>query len=197
MSSYGFERSGWTVLSRPFKVMWDAWESTTTALQRCGWEFAVERDQMRREYRLLMQNRQMRLTGITTYEVIEDYQACDPAYPDARLPDFHLTGLFSEVYEQRSAPPTFYAVDMEPQYTMEKVALHELGVFARQGQAAAAEEVLVEKADMSVIEHLEAIKHLQSGKQKELREKARKAGPTESLVEQPARNVIVQLVNYR
>jgi hypothetical protein len=84
----------------------------------------------------------------------------------------------------------FRAIDARPQYSEGPIrSIEDTNIFAP--FKSKAEEVLVNKADMSVIEHLEAIKRLQDPEQSLIRKKM-----IESEVI-PQRNVIVQLVEYK
>jgi len=90
----------------------------------------------------------------------------------------------------------FQLIDAEPQMvntTIERV--EDLNIFAMAvGQA---EHVVIDKANMDVVDHLQAIKDLQSDKQKELRDKARKGESMREGENVVHGEVVVQLVNYK
>lgn len=79
----------------------------------------------------------------------------------------------------------FEPIDARRVFVAEPIKdIKDFNIFARIGKT---EQVLVDKADMSVIEHLEAIKKLQSDTQRELRQKAS---------DRQAPSLIAQLVSY-
>lgn len=84
----------------------------------------------------------------------------------------------------------FNLIDATPRIVEDEVTrLEDLNIFAM--AIGKAEQVTINQADMTVVEHLDAIKNLQSDKQKDLREKARKGDSD------VRGNIIVQLVDYK
>jgi len=182
--------------SPPCKVEWDGWTSDTWYLQRAGWEFSVEKDFYRNAIRILMRHAHHGLCAISQFA---DFQGFEYLVKECRSPfHFQIVGMSQRIIEVRTEAPQFHAIDATPTMTpMSQFNMHELNVF-RPAPMREAEEVLVDKADMSVIEHLEAIKDLQSEKQKELRAKARRGiKPGEIIETIPTGNVVVQMVNYK
>lgn len=193
MPSNSYDRR---ILSRPIGIRWAGWETDTQRLQRAGWKLAVETDAYREQYRLIMNHEQMRLTAMTDERKLEYAltqmqhtfrQDCFPIF-EVR----HVAPTFEFVKIQMGAFPDFQQIDAEPRMSTQEVKrLEDLNVFrlALDG----AEEVIIDKADMSVIEHLQAIKDLQKETQRDLRQKARQSKPADS----ERGEVVVQLVDYK
>jgi len=89
----------------------------------------------------------------------------------------------------------FQAIDATPQMVTHKIQrMEDLNIFAVVGKT---EQVLIDKADMSVVDHLEAIKALQSQKQREIRDRLMKEGRREDRYQDsPRMHLVAQLVHY-
>lgn len=187
------------ILSRPVNIRWAGWETDTVKLQRNGWRLAVEFDPCDQRYRLLMNHEQLQLTAITDQRRI-DYALSEMHNTFRRdmFPIFevrHVAPTFEILRIQETGEPwNFNQINAEPLMTDAVVErLEDLNIFRLALDKA--EEVVIDKADMTVIEHLQAIKALQSEKQHELREKARRerdrGEPSVS------GEVVVQLIDYK
>lgn len=156
------------LLSRPLGVHWAGWQTTTLALQRNGWDLAVEHDYHRNGYTLLMRHEAMQLHACTSELTLErlpqEHWEHAPVFQvrvvARSLQSAHMPGLDFASFQQ---------IDAEPRFVDHKIQrIEDFNIFAL--ARSKAEEVLVNKADMTVIEHLEAIKRLQEPKQRELRQ---------------------------
>jgi hypothetical protein len=162
------------MLSRPVGVRWAGWESNTFQLQQAGWELAVEYEPIYDKYRLLVHHRQGTLYGMSHANILER-QLSDP-WSERMPPAFELTGLARslEVISEHHMEPlpfaNFIQIDATPQLTERKIhRIEDFNIFKT--ITTRAEEIIIEKADMTVIEHLEAIKDLQSASQAEIRDR--------------------------
>lgn len=186
------------MLSRPMRVVWNGWESTTVALQRAGWQFAVEREDYGRLHRLVMKNQAMSLVAITDEQALQHDMARLDSSEDC-LPVWRVACVAPQIMtvnmNVRMHGP-LVAVDMEPHVVeREMINLADLPVFRKMSIDRQAEEIVVEQADMTVIEHLEAIKALQSEKQRELRASAAREDVAPEAA--PERQLVAVMANYR
>lgn len=186
------------IISRPLGIEWAGWRSDTLMLQRCGWRLAVNFDPYRYEYQLLMKNESLKLCGITNSMVIEPMMSRWDASM-ANLPVFRVVSVAPNIHVHQVScnlmpVARFEEIDATPQCVTSRIeSLYDLNVFATKR----AEQVLVDKADMTVIEHLEAIKRLQSPKQQEIRQRLlREERDPRPQVRTPQLHLVAQLVHY-
>ena len=189
------------ILSRPIGIRWAGWETDTQRLQRAGWRLAVEADVMHERYWLMMNHEQMRMTAMTDERRL-DYAMTQMrnVFDQQMLPIFevrHVAPTFEIVRVQEYGEwPDFQQIDAEPRMATNEVKrIEDMNIFRLALDHA--EEVVIDQADMTVIEHLQAIKDLQSDKQRELREKARRQRDRERGEEPTRGEVVVQLVDYK
>jgi len=185
------------ILSRPIGIRWAGWETDTQRLQRSGWQLAVESDVMRERYKLIMRHEQMRLTAITDERRLEHSLTQMHQGLAGGLPIFevrHVAPTFEFVkIQQMGEFPQFYQIDAEPRMATNEIrSIEEMNIFRL--ALTGAEEVVIDKADMSVIEHLQAIKDLQKQTQRDLRAKNRQ--PV-TKADTAHGEVVVQLVDYQ
>jgi len=159
-----------------------------------GWRLAVNFEPYRQTYQLLIKNEALHLCGITDAMHIENSISRYDARM-AEIPVFRVLQIAPQIQVMRVScelsPRNFEEMYAAPQFVTSKIeSLYDLNVFATKR----AEQVLIDKADMSVIEHLEAIKALQSPKQKEIRQKL--SQPQEAM-ERPRLHLVAQLVHYQ
>jgi hypothetical protein len=159
------------ILSAPYPVHWAGFRSTTTEMQQHGWQIAVEYEPFRRGYRLLFKHEQLRLYALTMEETINE---CSNSFMHVdALPPFrvcHAAASFEVLRMHDDDLSNFQAVDATPvMVTSEIQRIEDLNVF--NVSLRKAEEIVIDQADMSVIEHLEAIKSMQSEEQKEIRKR--------------------------
>ena len=167
--------------SRPIGVEWAGWRTDTLTLQQNGWELAVEYDIMRQAYTLLMRHRMMRLYAISDRAIFENYMdVVSPSYDASRLPLFrvqHVANSFEVVrLPQIGEGAGFNQIDAQPCFDAQRTItrVEDMNIF--NVPLTRTEEVVIDKADMSVIEHLEAIKEMQSEEQKAIRERIIREG---------------------
>ena len=161
------------MLSRPIGVVWAGWESNTHRLQQGGWELAVEYDPHQDMYRLMIHSHQGALYGMSNATHLDKRlsQAWNEDMPKA----FQMQGLARslEVIRHEEIGPGFAGfqqIDATPQMVDRKIQrIEDFNIFKTITERA--DEIIIEKADMSVIEHLQAIKDLQSGTQEEIRKR--------------------------
>jgi hypothetical protein len=187
------------IISRPLGIEWAGWRSDTLTLQRCGWRLAVNFEPYNYTYQLLMKNETLRLCGVSSAMTIESrtmrWDSDLSHLPIFRVvqvaPDIHVR-TFTDVDLMPVA--NFEEIDATPQFVSSRIeSLYDLNVFATKR----AEQVLVDKADMTVIEHLEAIKRLQSPKQQEIRQRLlREEREQRPQVRTPQLHLVAQLVHY-
>ncbi len=199
------------ILSRPVPVHWQGWETDTVRLQRAGWQLAVEFEPSRDMYSLIMNHKEMKLTAITSairidhglsmYDQRQSQFGQSPAPGVNHMPAFNVVKIAPSIenirIQSNATWKNYQLIDAEPQLsemTIEKI--EDLNIFAL--AVGGAEQVVMDKANMEVVDHLEAIKDLQSDTQKELREKARKGVFSDyDRVGPPVGEVVVQLVDYQ
>jgi hypothetical protein len=160
-------------LSRPLGVHWAGWETDTYRLQRSGWDLAVEHQVGRDEYCLLMRHEQMSLYAYTDVITIERVMQ-DPSFHAERYPIFQVRRMAKMLYSNWTDMSlnfaAFQQIDATPQFSERRMqSVEDFNIFAL--ARSKAEEVLVNRADMTVIEHLEAIKALQEPRQHEIRQR--------------------------
>lgn len=182
------------MLSRPLGVHWAGWETTTLKLQRSGWDLAVEHEFHRDGYTLLMRHEAMKLHAYTSQLVLE--RALHDQYYGENMPVFVVRHV-AQSLQSAHVPldfASFQQIDAEPRFADFKIQrVEDFNIFAL--ARSKAEEVLVNKADLTVIEHLEAIKRLQEPKQRELRLqmlREERAAPTRQT---PRLHLVAQLVH--
>lgn len=170
MSKVIFDRA--TMLSRPVGVVWAGWESNTHRLQQGGWELAVEYDPHRDMYRLMIHSHQGALYGLSSATHLDKRLA--DAWNEDMPNAFQMQGLARSLEvirheEMGGSFADFKQIDATPQWLPERKieCIEDFNIFKI--ITTRAEEIIIEKADMSVIEHLQAIKDLQSGTQAEIR----------------------------
>lgn len=186
------------ILSRPMGVEWAGWRSDTLRLQQGGWRIAVEFEPYRREYRLAMKHESMRLQAVTSEMVIEDFGRHTSLYREAAdMPIFRVCAVAPSI---QSAVVhgfnfnRFAEIDATPTFVEQRIQrLEDCNVFSVLGKT---EQVLIDKADMTVVDHLEAIKQLQSEKQRELRQRILTAPQEAPARQRPRLQLVAQLVHY-
>lgn len=192
MGVLGTERE---LLSRPIPVKWCGWESDTRTLQYGGWQLAVEHQDWNEEYQLLLKHEKMKLVGITERTYLPRFPAHYQrvsGYNDAEFyfRILHVANNF-EMISIQNTPPSFFEIDATPERLV-ATPLNSLGIFKK--MLSKGEEVLIDSADLSVIDHLEAIKALQSTKQKKIRDRILNGEYDEGAY--PNVNTLANLIEY-
>lgn len=189
------------LLSRPVGVEWAGWRTDTFTLQQNGWEIATEYEIRHDAYRLLLRHKMMRLYAVSTSEHVEHFMSVtSPSYDPSRLPVFRICGVAPSIQSLQMPGIDFSAfrqIDAQPQFTTHAVQrVEDMNIFAT--PLTRTQEILIDKADMTVIEHLEAIKKLQSPEQQVIRERMVREGPTregEEIRPSPRMHMVAQLIH--
>ena len=189
------------LLSRPMGVEWEGWRTDTWTLQQNGWEIATSFDIRCLAVRLCLRHRLMRLYAITGEEMIEHAMA-NPGFDASKLPVFRITAVAPSIETIRMYGmdfSVFREIDARPRMSMQEIQrIEDMNIFAAPMPGSKG-EVLIDGADMSVVEHLEAIKRLQSATQQEIRDRilnSRHEG-CEVDMRTPPKSNVVALVNYK
>jgi hypothetical protein len=171
------------ILSAPHPVHWAGFQSTTTEMQQHGWQIAVEFEPMRLMYRLMFKHEQLRLYALTAQEHIQQgangfgqmHDFCVPFKVCHAAASIECLRIHDDI-------SMFRAIDATPVMVTESIErIEDLNIF--NVSLRKAEEILVNEADMNVIDHLEAIKALQSEEQKIIRERMLKGVQPGELIE--------------
>ena len=180
------------LVGKPVGVEWAGWRSDTYTLQRNGWKLAFSRDHYSNYVFLAMENKEMRLQAVTDtvsyyqMEVAKDWPVEMPLFRVRHVAPSIQVRVVAATYDwtQNAIP-----IDATPQYKRMDEMRDLSMIFAP--FETRVEEVVINRADMTVIEHLEAIKRLQDPEQSAIRRRMLEEG-------KPARkDVIVQLADYR
>lgn len=172
--------------SAPIPIEWAGWRSDTATLQRCGWKFAQTVDNSYDRISILLTHPQAKVMGI-----IErlDFEMGYHGAPVVKGTQMQVNTITNALYYHVEKIPLWREMDMEPNMVMrepQRILPDEIFRTLVPENI----EVLVDRADMSVVEHLEAIKTLQAPKQFDLRKQARKEASRST------RQVVAQLVDY-
>lgn len=183
------------LLSRPLGVHWAGWETTTLRLQQSGWQLAVEHEFHRDGYTLLMRHEEMKLYAYTDQLVLER-ALHDPYYRGEQMPVFVVRRVANTLQTAHTHLDftSFQQIDAQPQIADFRIQrVEDFNIFALARNKAT--EILVNKADMTVIEHLEAIKRLQQPKQQEIRQRMLREPEAPPARQAPRLHVVAQLVH--
>lgn len=165
------------ILSSPLGVEWMGWSSDTLTLQNRGWQLAVAFECERLQYQLIMKHVDMKLCAISEVTHIDHiyphiYQDVHRGFPRGVFIVNHIAPRIEVRVVNMNMLPinSFKEIDATPMFTNEKIHnIYDLNIFSPKKDKI--EQVIINQADMSVIEHLEAIKKLQSPKQQEIRKR--------------------------
>jgi len=173
------------LMSAPVRVLFQGWESTTAQLASAGWEIAVDFDINNGEYRFLFANRTLNLmafSGSNRYGHITDRGHRMMSDQRSRWKDgepIFIENVSSKMevmsYGQEfNMLADFRTIDAQPE-VMNHQIIHasDLSIFKWKDKAQV-DQVILDKADMGVIDHLEEILRAQKPKQKEIRERMAK-----------------------
>lgn len=151
-----------------------------------GWQLAVDFDPARLAYRFMAHHEQANLYAMVADEVLIDRHASYLEF-DKALPWLEFSHMANKIQVQTFTASTMYGramdgsnyqlVNTEPLMVDTEIkSIEDLNVFRIKQPD---EQILVESADMSVVDHLEAIRKLQAPKQEELRAKQLDMGEPE------------------
>lgn len=164
-------------------------------LQQSGWELAVEHEFHRDGYTLLMRHEAMKLYAYTDQLVLER-ALHDPYYSGEHRPVFVVRRVANSLQTAHTNLDfaSFQQIDAQPQVVDFKIQrVEDFNIFALARNKAT--EILVNKADMTVIEHLEAIRQLQQPKQHEIRQRMLREPESPPARQTPRLHVVAQLVH--
>lgn len=163
------------MLSRPVPVHWAGWESNTATLHACGWDIAADYRVDRDTYGLIMRHQALKLYAVTDYIEFRRgsnflSNVVDPRHELPRFTVVHVAPNFHTVTMPGLDFSRYQQIDPRPQMSVSRITrVEDFNIFAL--ARAPEKEIVIEGADMSVIEHLEAIQKLQAPKQRELRDR--------------------------
>lgn len=156
-------------LSRPVPIHWSGWETDTHRLQRAGWVLAVDKDPIYDNYKVLIHNDQVKMYAITS-AMSMSFSLTENLISPMPILEIQYAASKIEFYRTNEDFSQFRQIDAQPQVVhMNAIDFDDLCIFKY--TTPKAEEIIIDKADMTVVEHLQAIKDLQSPKQKEIRER--------------------------
>ncbi|MDF2435411.1 MAG: hypothetical protein JWP44_5042 [Mucilaginibacter sp.] len=193
------------LLSRPIRVHWQGWESDTAKLQQCGWNIAVQMEFQYFRYTLAIHNKILNLYAVTDSHIIDTSHWGNPnAQYNVDLERyehivFTVVSAGSNLY---NIGPThlnvdfskFQQIDAQPQWTTNRMQnIADFNIFSV--PLTRTQEILFDKADMSVVDRLEEIIKKQSSKQKEIRNRILNSQSKEHKVDQL--QIVAQLVHYQ
>lgn len=185
------------LLSEPVGVEWNGWQSDTRRLQQCGWQLAVERKpndcSSSDSYRLAMKHEGLHLFAISNRTAFQREFFRNP-WQSRQVPVFHVVQVLPLNFRLQTFGGVdlgnlndFVPIDAMPQFvevkSLEVKSLEDFNIFATISKT---ERIVIDKADMSVVEHLEAIKRMQAPKQRELRQKERQVNLIAQIVTEEA-----------
>lgn len=162
------------ILSRPLRVHWAGWETTTFRLQKCGWKLSAYQDIRGSRIQMALRHDGLQIEGITNELSYEYERALDMRERDY-VNSIVLTvqRMLGEQVMLRTVGelPMWSPVDAEPRYTEEKIVrLEDFAHFA--GPLIRTNEIIV--PEESVPELLERIlKMQQPGRMARIREELR------------------------
>lgn len=188
------------LLSRPMGVEWAGWRTDTWTLQQNGWEIATDFDIRTLGIRLCLRHKMMRLYALSDEQCVE-HAMSSPGYDASRLPVFRITCVapsIQQIHTHGYDFTKFREIDAEPRVSTQSIQrIEDMNIFAAPMPGSKG-EVLIDGADMSVIDHLEAIKKLQSASQQEIRDRIINQREGSIIEDRPLpKSNVVALVNYR
>lgn len=154
-----------------FEVRWVGWRSTLFDLQHCGWTVSIDRDPYSRRNYFRLRHEVLELVAISDEYYMDLSARCQPP--------IYVNWIASIKSLNVSMPPGFSEcrsidIDASPKSMSEMMNQHQhqwngdlQSLFGIKHQ----EQVFIEQADLSVIDHLQAIKDKQADKQTEIRQR--------------------------
>ena len=153
-------------------------------------------------YRLLLRHKMMRLYAVSDATVIESMlESHYHVHDTENYPVFRIIGVAPSIQTLNVPSVNFAAfreIDAEPRFSEVHITrVEDLNIFAAPIPGSRG-EVLVDGADMTVIEHLDAIKRLQAASQEEIRQRIldQRRDGTDITKHKAASSRVVALVNY-
>lgn len=162
------------ILSRPLRVHWAGWDTTTYQLQKCGWKLSAYQDIRGSRIQMAFRHDGLQIEGITAELPYEYERALDMRERDyVNGVVLNVQRMLGEQVLVRSNGdiPLWSPIDAEPRYTEARITrLEDLAHFA--GPLIRTNEIIV--PEESVPELLERIlKMQQPGRMARIREELR------------------------
>jgi len=150
------------ILSRPLRVHWAGWETSTFQLQKCGWKLSAYQDIQGSRIQMAFQHSGLKIEGITGvlgYQYERALDMRERAYVDSIVLNVErMLGDQVLIHQAGEISALWSPVDAEPRYTETKIVrLEDLAHFA--GPLIRTNELIV--PEESVPELLERILKLQ------------------------------------
>lgn len=150
------------ILSRPLRVHWAGWETTTFQLQKCGWKLSAHQDVHGSRLQMAFRHDGVGIEGITqslSYEFERALDMRERAYVDGMVLQVSvMLGEHVMVRQAGDISALWSAIDAEPRYTEERITrLEDFAHFA--GSLIRTNEIII--PEESVPELLEKILKLQ------------------------------------
>jgi hypothetical protein len=153
-----------------FEVRWAGWRTTLFDLQHCGWVVSMNQDHCRAECHFRLRHEVLELVAVS------DMFRYDYSRPDQA--PIHVNWIASIKHLNVNIPSSFvecrsFDIDASPKAMAERMYNNEhwdgnlQSLFGIKQQ----EQVFIEQADLSVLDHLQAIKDKQADKQGEIRQR--------------------------
>lgn len=156
------------VLSRPHKVWWDGWETTTTRLQQGGWEISAEQEVYRNGIRLALRNQRCQMYGLTDVVSFDFYGGRYGLDAPLEFRVAHMASRFS--VQTMGDFSQFKPIDAMPQIVNTEIkSIDDLGIFAT--PLVRTEEIIVEPQTVEAL--LAQIKKIQAPEQAAIRARQR------------------------
>mgnify|MGYP001603303335 CR=1 FL=1 len=159
------------VLSRPMRVRWGGWETTTTQLQQGGWELAVHEDFSRMTIRMTMRHQGFRMYGVSRYL---DFNFMRYANAESDLSQYIIeieqmgTNIIIQMMEMGDPFAGMKAIDAYPQFTTRTIKrIEDYGFFAT--PLVRTQELIVDPSEIGRV--LELIKQAQLPEQEAIRKR--------------------------
>lgn len=167
------------LMSAPIPVHFQGWESSTYVLQRAGWEWRIMKDPASFAYKFIVHNGHLQLGAWSdNYDerniMSHSYSGIGSHWKD--LPPIVFRQIFA-IKEARivlhgpSDQPFMGAIDVDMSPSYVEKPLDRLFPFNLKEEPP---EVIIEEADMDVVDQLERILNKQRPVQEEIRKKRRK-----------------------
>jgi hypothetical protein len=158
------------ILSRPLRVRWGGWETTTTQLQQDGWELAVQEDIRSMTMRMTMRHQGFCMYGISRVLRHFDYFRYVRAVRDLQDIVIEIAHMGSSLVVNliETNMDDWKIIDAMPQFTRQQVKrIEDFGFFAT--PLARTNELIVDPARIGEI--LEQIRQVQLPEQEAIRKR--------------------------
>lgn len=150
------------ILSRPLRVHWAGWETTTFQLQKCGWKLSAYQDIRGSRIQMAFQHSGLCIEGITAelpYQYERALDMRERAYVDGMVLNVQrMLGETVMIHQAEDVSMHWSPIDAEPRYTEMRISrLEDLAHFA--GPLIRTNEIII--PEESVPELLDRILKLQ------------------------------------